>query len=447
MANWRQLLPILTINFISALSFSIVLPFLVILVLDFGGNALIYGLLGASFSLFQLIGSPLLGSWSDRIGRKPVLLISHLGTILSWIGLFISLSVDVTEVKSIDNQTLGAFLITVPLIILFLSRIIDGVTGGNISVAYAYLADISDEEDLSQNYGYMAVSANIGFVVGPMLSGLLGETSLGLKLPILIALVIGVIGLFLIFFLLHDTETNNDQQVDKNKSEKTTHSIRDILSIPHITILLFLNFLVFLGFNFFYVSFPPFALSDEVGWSLRELGFFYAIISLMMAITQGPVLSRASKKYSQGYLMIIGSLILGFGFFIIVIGSTFAIFMAALAISIGNGLMYPSLLGVIASHGKGEMQGKVQGVATSFGSVASIIGLIFGGILFENIGNKVFLISAGIMIILAILSFKFTVLEQDHEDTQTHHHITHKFLGSHYLHHLTRKSSSHLIEE
>lgn len=147
MANWRQLLPILTINFISALSFSIVLPFLVILVLDFGGNALIYGLLGASFSLFQLIGSPLLGSWSDRIGRKPVLLISHLGTILSWIGLFISLSVDITEVKSIDNQTLGAFLITVPLIILFLSRIVDGITGGNISVAYAYLADISDEED------------------------------------------------------------------------------------------------------------------------------------------------------------------------------------------------------------------------------------------------------------------------------------------------------------
>jgi MFS family permease len=211
-----------------------------------------------------------------------------------------------------------------------------------------------------------------------------------------------------------------------------------------MVILLCSNFLVFLGFNFFYVSFPPFALSDDVGWSLRELGFFYAILSLMMAITQGPILSRASTKFSQGFLMILGSLILAIGFVVIIVGSTIAFFVAAVAISIGNGLLYPSLLAVLASHGKGDMQGKVQGIASSFGSVASIIGLIFGGILFEKIGKQVFVISSIIMLVLALMSARFAAFELEHSETQVHHHTSHKFLGSHYLHHLTEKREGHL---
>lgn len=437
MTNWRQLSPILAVNFITTLSFSLVLPFLIVLVLDFGGNAIIYGLLGASFSLFQLIGSPILGSWSDRKGRRSILLLSHVGTMISWVGLLVAVSISITEISSIDNEIIGVVMITVPLVILFLSRIFDGITGGAVSVANAYLADISTKEDLSKNYGYMAVSANLGFVFGPMISGLLGETSLGLKLPIMIALGFGVIGFILIYFLIDEKE---DVQLSISQSkEVNSHSFLDVLRIPHIAVLLMLNFLIFLGFNFFYVSFPPYALSPEIGWSLKELGFFYSVIGLMMAISQGPVLSFMSKRFSEGFLMSLGGLILSVGFFFLTYANTAAIFVCAAFISVGNGIMYPSLLALIASHGKGKEQGRIQGVASSFGSTASILGMVTGGFLFLNYGEKIFLISAIILLLASILSIRFALMEVTHEKETIHHHSTHNFLGSHHLHHVIHK--------
>ncbi len=438
MTNWRQLSPILVINFITTLSFSLVIPFLIVLVLDFGGNAVIFGLLGASFSLFQLIASPILGSWSDRRGRRAILLLSHVGTIISWVGLLIAVSISVTEVTTINNNIIGVVMITIPLIILFLSRIFDGMTGGAVSVANAYLADISTEEDLAKNYGYMAVAANLGFVIGPTISGLLSDTSLGLKLPIIIALIIGVIGFFVIFFFLKE-EISLPTKVDIDASAKDSYTIYDVFKIPHVTILLILNFLIFLAFNFFYVSFPVYALSSEVGWSLVELGLFFSALGLTMAITQGPILSYASKRYSEGLLIIVGALTLAAGFAALTVGTNVAISASVILISIGNGIMYPSLLAVIASHGKGKEQGRIQGVTSSFGSVASIIGMISGGLLFESIGKKIFFISTIIMLLVGFLSLKFAIMEEDHIEYQIHHHANHSFLGSHHLHHIVHK--------
>src|SRR5215510_300121 len=133
-----RLFPILLVNFIGTLGFSIVLPFLVFLVKDFGGNAIVYGMLGATYSAFQLIGAPIMGKWSDHYGRKKILLLSNAGTLVGWIFFIL------------------------PLLLLFLARAIDGITGGNISVANAYLADISSDENRSRNFGKMAISGNLG---------------------------------------------------------------------------------------------------------------------------------------------------------------------------------------------------------------------------------------------------------------------------------------------
>lgn len=163
-------------NFVGTLGFSIVVPFLVFLVTQWGGNALVYGLIGATYSAFQLIGAPILGRWSDRYGRRKILLLSQLGTLVSWIIFLIAFFVPVRILGDIDSTTLGQFTLTLPLVLLFLARAADGITGGNISVANAYLADITDEEDRSRNFGRMALSGNLGFVLGPALAGLLGAT-------------------------------------------------------------------------------------------------------------------------------------------------------------------------------------------------------------------------------------------------------------------------------
>ncbi|MDQ6723209.1 MAG: MFS transporter, partial [Thermoproteota archaeon] len=139
------LFPILLINFIGTLGFSIVLPFLVFLVIGFGGNAIVYGLLAAMYPVFQLIGAPILGRWSDVYGRKKVLLLSNLGTLIGWIIFLFALFLPIEKLFSINSIIIGSFVITLPVVVLFFARSLDGVTGGNVSVANAYLSDVSSD--------------------------------------------------------------------------------------------------------------------------------------------------------------------------------------------------------------------------------------------------------------------------------------------------------------
>ena len=170
------LYPLLLINFIGTLSFSIVLPFLVFLVIDFGGNAIVYAILAAVYPAFQFIGAPILGRWSDIYGRKKILLISHGGTLVGWIIFLFALFLPEENLFSINSPLIGTFVITLPLVVLFIARALDGITGGNVSVADAYLADVSSDINRSKNFGKMAISSNLGFIVGPALAGILGAT-------------------------------------------------------------------------------------------------------------------------------------------------------------------------------------------------------------------------------------------------------------------------------
>jgi MFS family permease len=146
-----SIFPILLVNFIGTLGYSIILPFLIVIVIKFGGNELVYGIMVASYSFFQLIGAPVLGKWSDQYGRKKVLLLSQAGTFLAWVIFVIALSIPNSTILSIEPRILGAFILTIPLLFLFLARALDGITGGNVSVANAYLADVTDEENRKSN--------------------------------------------------------------------------------------------------------------------------------------------------------------------------------------------------------------------------------------------------------------------------------------------------------
>ena len=138
-----------------------------------------------TYPAFQLIGAPLLGRWSDNFGRKKVLLLSNIGTSVGWILFLFALFLSSERSFSIDSVYFGTIVIIVPLLVLFLARAIDGLTGGNISVANAYLADLSSDKTRSKNFGKMAISSNLGFILGPALAGILGGTIYGEILPVL----------------------------------------------------------------------------------------------------------------------------------------------------------------------------------------------------------------------------------------------------------------------
>ena len=422
------LYPLLLINFIGTLGFSIVLPFLVFLVIDFGGNAIIYGILAAVYPAFQLIGAPILGRWSDIYGRKKVLLVSNGGTLIGWIFFIFALFLPVENLFSIDSSLFGTFAITLPLLVLFFARSIDGITGGNISVANAYLADISSDENRSKNFGKMAISSNLGFIVGPALAGILGATIYQEILPVLAALVLSLITLIVIGFALKESKPQSmviTKHIPENKSIRKVFAheckecyqasnpqkliFKDVFKLKNIPFLIILYFFIFLGFNIFYTSFPIYAV-DGLKWSVLELGVFYAVLSGIMVLVQGPVLRRALKNFSEEKLVIIGSIILSTNFILIVSNNDIFIYGAAVLFAVGNGLMWSSFLSILSKTAGNAYQGFIQGIASSFGSLASIVGLIIGGLLYSLIGGFTFLISAGIIFLVFIMSFKLLKL-------------------------------------
>ena len=417
-----SLFPILLVNFVGTLGFSIVLPFLVFLVMKFGGDAIVYGLLAATYPAFQLIGAPLLGRWSDIYGRKKVLLLSNVGTSVGWILFLFALFLPTKNSFTIDLTFLGTIIIIVPLFLLFLARAIDGITGGNISIANAYLADLSSDETRSKNFGKMAISSNLGFILGPALAGILGGTIYGEILPVTAALVLSLVTLFVIGFLLRESRPLSEeilvpeegtirkvfaQECRECYSTEGTKKprFRDIFRLEHISFLLLLYFFIFLGFNIYYAAFPTHAAND-LKWSITQLGIFYAVLSGIMVLVQGPILRKALKKFSEEKLVVIGSLILGTNFILFVSNNIVSIGGAVVLFAVGNGLMWPSFMSILSRRAGSKLQGAVQGVAGSFGGLASIIGLILGGFLYNSIGGATFLISAGIIYAIFVMSFR-----------------------------------------
>lgn len=425
-----SIFPLLLSNFIGTMGFSIVLPFLIFLVIDFGGNSLVYGILAAIYPAFQLIGAPLLGRWSDSIGRKKVLLISNGGTFVGWIIFLIALYVPIWDIYSIHSAILGTFVITLPLIILFLSRTLDGITGGNISVANAYLADISTDKSRSKNFGKMAISSNLGFIVGPALAGILGATIYKETLPVLAAVFISLVALLVIAFMLKESKVTIDKPaattsplVDISEKESIRQvfscepkecyklsnpknlTFLDVFRLKNISLLLILYFFIFLGFNIYYTSFPIHAVSG-LKWTVTEMGVFYSVLSGAMILVQGPVLRKALQKFSEEKLVVLGSLILGINFALFMFNNTILVYTALVLFALGNGLMWPSFLSILSKRAGNAHQGVIQGVGSSMGSLASIIGLIVGGLLYNWIGSLTFLISAIVIFIVFIISLR-----------------------------------------
>jgi DHA1 family tetracycline resistance protein-like MFS transporter len=403
------------------LGYSIVLPFLVFLVNRFGGNAFIYGVLGSVYPAFQFFGAPLLGKWSDSYGRRKILLISQIGTFIAWIIFLAALYLPVNEILSIDSGTMGAFTITLPLVFLFIARALDGITGGNVSVANAYLSDVSSDENRKQNFGKMAMSTSLGFILGPMLAGLLGATQFQEIPPVLIAILISGICILLIYFMLPESKiapvdpkilespvkqafSIEQKECYKMKNCQDTR-LPSVFRIPHVPYMLVIYFLTFLGFSFFYASFPMHAIK-LLKWNTLELGIFFSFMSGLMILVQGPVLSKLSIKYSDTTLVLSGSVILAISFALMPMGGGVVMYLAAVLFALGNGLMWPSYQAVLSKLGGDKQQGSVQGMANSSGSLASILGLILGGYFYGMIGPNIFLGAAAVMMIVFLASFR-----------------------------------------
>lgn len=415
-----KIFPLLVVNFIGALGYSVILPFLVFLVLDFGGNEIMYGLIGSLYPLFQMVGAPVLGAWSDRIGRKRVLLISQAGTFVSWCIFLIAFTTPVKELLSLSSQQFGAIVLTLPLIILMVARAFDGLTGGNISVANAYLADITEPSERKANYGKLASAMNLGFIIGPALAGVLAAMPSGKLLTVIASATISFTGIFIIQFFLPDVSPCGEQDLkgeNEDLKKVLNYEIRDcrdysqdqpvgnVWTLGSFRFMVLLYFGMFLAFNFFFATFPVHA-SENLQWDSSELGVFFSLLSGTIILTQTLLLPSLSKKYADAPLFVIGNIILAAGFTLMAIPSSVLIYLSAVLYGLGNGLMWPSFLSVLSQIGNKNQQGRIQGLAGSAGSLASIFGLVSGGFIFSLISANIFFISAIGIFIIALLGFQ-----------------------------------------
>lgn len=381
--RFTPLLALQVVIFTNTFSFGVVLPFMVFLVSGFGGDALVFGAIGAIYPFFQTISAPVLGRWSDQVGKSRVLLVSQAGTALSWLlflGVFFLPSTPV-------------FSLPLPIILMLGARAVDGITGGNVGVANACLGDLIPEAERTEAFGRLNVASNTGYVLGPAIAGVVAWAGGSLMIPVLLALLVSAGGVVMIRIGLPDI-------CRARATGEAGTGLLNLFRRRGVRSLLGLTLLYFLAFNIFYTAFPVDA-AGRLGWSAATLGLYFAFLSGVMVVVQGPVLKRAAERWSPRTLLIGGALVLAVGFALLWFGQTTTGISAAILFSLGNGLAWPSFLTLLSLSVGPDEQGAVQGAASGVGSFASIIGLLLGGVLYTAIGPSTFLFCTGIVLLTA----------------------------------------------
>ncbi len=322
------------------------------------------GLLFASYSVMQLIFSPVLGSLSDKHGRRPVLLLSIIGTGIGFLVL--------------------GFARTV--FMLFVGRILDGITGGNISTAQAYIADITTSENRAKGMGLIGAAFGLGFIFGPALGGILSQW--GIHVPFVFAAVLCFANAALLYFTLPETVTPDHPAKNRAARGRSFRNVLDSLKQPRLAFVLIIYFLFIVAFSIMTTSFSLYTMF-RFGYDATHTGYLFAYVGLIAVIIQGGLIGRLVKRFGELPLVIFGALCFAISLFAVPFVGPAAGGLAALLVgggvfSMGNSLATPALTSLASkSVGPGE-QGAVLGVTQSVASLARAVGPFLAAVMINS---------------------------------------------------------------
>ena len=364
------LLPIFLIVFIDLLGFGLILPLLPFYAKSFGANELTIGLLLASYSLMQFIGAPVLGRLSDRYGRRPILLISQLGTFVGFIMLGFA-------------NGLG---------MLFASRIVDGVSGGNISTAQAYIADISDEKNRAKNFGLIGAAFGLGFIMGPAMGGFLSQ--FGYQVPAFAAAGLSFLSMALTFFLLHEPERKAPAS-----REFSVKALKRAFAHPTIGILLTMVFTFGLAFAMFQTSFALFA-SARFGFDVQQTALVLTYVGVLSVIMQLVVVKRVVKRLGENRSIMVTMASLALGLVLMAaVQNPWMLIVVMPILSFGGGVTIPVLTSLISKSVDRAEVGGMLGISTSVDSLSRVAAPILGNALLAFGSGLPSLVGAAILVI------------------------------------------------
>jgi len=400
----KRLYPILLIIFTNILGAGVILPILPLYAEGtFGGTVLQVTLLSTAYFGAQFIAAPVLGRLSDRYGRRPILIASQMGTVVAFI-LFIFAS----ELGQIVQTAIPALPITGGMFMLYVARIVDGITGGNITTAQAYVSDITDDEDRAQGLGLLQAAFGAGFIFGPAFGGVLAN--FGAVMPFIGAVIITSGTLLLTTFTLKESLPAAERATASMAPERTRLPLETFTSQPALMLVLTIGFFTTLAFS----AMPPtFALfADHVlfdnAFSPQRVQFFIGLMltfnGSIAVLTQIVALKPLVSRFGERLTILIGNFSLMAAFFALSFTRNpilATVFFAPYAF--GRGLSEPNLQALTTRFGDENTRGQLLGFYQSARSLAFIFGPVWAGYAFQQISPEAVYIVAGFVVMVALL--------------------------------------------
>ncbi len=380
----RPLVVIFLTIFVNLVGFGIIIPLLPFYAEGFGASPVEIGLLFASFSLCQLVAAPALGALSDRYGRRPVLLFSLAGTVLSFVMLALAQSIAM----------------------LFLARVVDGLSGGNISTARAYVADVTRPEDRARAYGLIGAAFGLGFICGPALSAVLAR--IDYTAPIWAAAGMSLVAAALAFLWLPETVRR------ERAGRLPLRGVGQMIRRPGVRRVLAIDFVYWLAFAVFQTTFALFA-ARRFGFDAPQTGYFFAVFGLLGAVVQGACIRPVVDRLGDKPTFMIGLACAAVGLVAATLAPSVTVFALTLVpLALGIGLGHPTISSLVSRSAHGDEQGRVQGAASALESLGRTLGPVWGSASLQRFGESTPYLSAAAFILLTmVLSAGYSVTDSD----------------------------------
>lgn len=417
--DFKRILPIFVIVLVDLMGLTIIIPVLPLYAVSFGADAFTIGLLSTAYPVMQLIGGPLLGGLSDRYGRKPVLVVSQVGTFAGFVLL--------------------AFANALPL--LFLSRLIDGFTGGNIVTAQAAITDSTTPRNRAQGLGLIGAAFGLGFVLGPAIAGIaLAVSGNDYRVPALIAAAFSLASVVLTVVWFHETLPPEKRGQAQGKRENHFRRIVTTVRRPLVGVLLVLVFLQRMILGGFEALLALFNLG-RLGLDAAGNALVFVFVGIILVLVQGKYIGPLSRRYGERRLIYTGLALTSVGLILVSITPEVPVpwydrvsitaeleadqtetvsvplpaangqgwtglawlLVAMVPTAIGSGILSPSLNSLITKRTPSTEIGATLGVSSSLLSLANAITPLLGGVLFQVLGTTApFLIGGVLMGVLFV---------------------------------------------
>jgi MFS transporter, DHA1 family, tetracycline resistance protein len=386
----RALAIIFLIVFMDLLGFGIIIPLLPFYVPGYEENPLKVTLLFSIYSICQFVGAPVLGMLSDRAGRRPILVISQLGSALGYLLL------------AAATQFQWASPVTV-LALVYASRVIDGFSGGNISTAQAYISDVTTPANRAKGMGLLGAAFGIGFSIGPAFGGILGH--ININLPAYAAAFLAAAAALLTHLWLPESREHRPAPSAAARAWLHPSTFIPILRRPVLAQLLAIGFFTMAAFVMMESVLSLF-LSGVFGYEKWQIGWFFAFVGVVIVIVQGGLIGRLTRAVGEWPLAITGPVLVGVG----MAAFTTSAFIPLLSILLlagginaaGRSLQQPTLSSLISKFSDEREQGTVFGLFHGLSSLARVIGPIVAGLAYARHVTAPFIIAAAVVLAAAV---------------------------------------------